>query len=236
MAVSIMGAWKALFVSPFQSATLKDLEFNRGSLPHPPGHQRQPHICVPEGGWTGMHGGGRTGKQWRQTQSTILDSPGSGWACSPREPHSGRGSSARYPSLSVTSESVSTGSWAVAAAGPMTPVPPAVAALLTPVPPPLPPLAVPSHPTAPGVVEVLVTLALPPLRPSPCHGISAWNLDDPGCRGSVCPPGILNSNSTLAASRHQWPVALRGTGSAKEGPSNTFERGSGGWKSVHSLM
>ena len=134
VAVSIMGTWKALFVSPFQYTTLKDLEFNRGSLPHPPGHQRKPHICVSEGGWAGMHGGGRTGEQWRQTQSTILDSHGSGWACSPREPHSSRGSS--YPSFLVTSESVSTGSWAVEAAGPMTPVPPAVAALLSPVPHP----------------------------------------------------------------------------------------------------
>ena len=233
VAVSIMGTWKALFVSPCQYTTLKDLEFNRGSLPHPPGHQREPHICVSEGGWAGMHGGGRTGEQWRQTQSTILDSHGSGWACSPREPHSSRGSS--YPSFLVTSESVSTGSWAVEAAGPMTPVPPAVAALLSPVPPPLPPLAVPSNPTTPGVVEVLVTLALPSPCPSPCHGINAWNLDDPGCSGSVCPPGILNGNSTLAASRHQLPH-LRGTGSGNEGPSDTFERGSGGWKSVHSLM
>lgn len=190
------------------------------------------HLCIWR--WVDWNAWRRQNRE--AVEANPVHSPGSGWACSPREPHSGRGSSARYPSLSVTSESVSTGSWAVAAAGPMTPVPPAVAALLTPVPPPLPPLAVPSHPTAPGVVEVLVTLALPLLRPSPCHGISAWNLDDPGCSGSVCPPGILNGNSTLAASRHQWPVALRGTGSAKEGPSDTFERGSGGWKSVHSLM
>lgn len=89
------------------------------------------------------------------------------------------------------------------AAGPMAPVPPAVAALLTPAPHPCHHWRYPQTPQLQGVVEVLVTLALRPPRPSPCHGISARHLDDPGCSGSVCPPGVLKGNSTLAASRHQ---------------------------------
>ena len=88
VAVSIMGAWKALFVSPFQYTTLKDLEFNRGSLPHPPGHQREPHICVSEGGWAGMHGGGRTGGA---AEAVLVILAPWLWACSPGAPDSRRG-------------------------------------------------------------------------------------------------------------------------------------------------
>lgn len=134
MSVSTMVAWKALFIPLlFNLWHVKDPESNRDSSAQP---TRTPERSTHPYTWRWVDWNAWT-RQTGEAVQAVPRSPAS-WlqwlSCSPREPSSRRGRGTCYSSLLATSEAVSTVSWAMQAAGPMTLVPPAGVPLSTPVP------------------------------------------------------------------------------------------------------